>query len=104
MVLNAIIDLNVLEIFDQAPAPEVSATYIVSKLPQTSNNGHGSSALDRMLRLLAAHSLLSCSTRKLENGGFERLYGVTRAGKFFIKSKHGSLASFSFISRSRALA
>ncbi|XVF39384.1 hypothetical protein PTKIN_Ptkin01aG0030400 [Pterospermum kingtungense] len=102
MVLNTIIELNVFEIIDQAPAPEVSAAYIVSKLPQTSNNRHGSSALDRMLRLLATHSLLTSSTRKLENGGYERLYGVTKAGKLFIKSEHGSLASFSFLSSSHS--
>ncbi|XVF39385.1 hypothetical protein PTKIN_Ptkin01aG0030500 [Pterospermum kingtungense] len=104
MVLNAIIELNVFEIIDQAPAPGVSAAFIVSKLPQTSNNRRGSSALDRMLRLLATHSLLTCSVRKLENGGYERLYGVTKAGKFFIKSEHGSLASFSILTRKQALA
>ncbi|KAH7510833.1 hypothetical protein FEM48_ZijujUnG0080100 [Ziziphus jujuba var. spinosa] len=41
--------------------------------------------LDRILRLLASHSLLSCSVVADDNGSFERLYSLAPASKSQLK-------------------
>ncbi|OMO69475.1 hypothetical protein CCACVL1_19487 [Corchorus capsularis] len=95
-VLNATIELGVLEIMAKAgPDAHLSATEIASQLP--TQNPNAPSMLDRMLRFLATHSLLSCLPRILEDGSLETLYALTPASKFFLigNENEGSLAPLS---------
>uniref|UniRef100_A0A803KSU3 O-methyltransferase C-terminal domain-containing protein n=1 Tax=Chenopodium quinoa TaxID=63459 RepID=A0A803KSU3_CHEQI len=56
--------------------------------------------LDRMLRLLASHSIINCTTRSLPDGVVERLYGLAPVCKFLIKDDSGvSLAPLASISK-----
>ncbi|MCI77793.1 isoliquiritigenin 2'-O-methyltransferase, partial [Trifolium medium] len=56
--------------------------------------------LDRMLRLLASHSLLSISTRTNDDdGSLVRVYGLTPSGEYFVNGENdcgylGSMASY----------
>lgn len=82
-VLKAAIELNLFEIISKASPRSVSASYVASKLP-TTQHPQLPRRLDRMLCLLASHSLLVCSTRTNEEGGSERLYELSLAGKYFV--------------------
>jgi hypothetical protein len=94
-VLKASIELNLFEIISKANPPCVSASYVASKL-STTQHPQLPRRLDRMLCLLASHSLLVCSTRTNEEGGSERFYELSLAGKYFVKDeKNGSVALFS---------
>ncbi|KAK9724919.1 hypothetical protein RND81_05G108600 [Saponaria officinalis] len=97
MVLNAIIELDVFEIIKQfGPGVYVTPAQIANKLP--TNNPNAGTRLDRMLRVLASHSILSCSSRTVvgHEGRVEMCYGLTPVSQFFTKDEDGvSLASFS---------
>lgn len=86
MVFHAAIELNLFEII--AKADHVSASDIASQLPMHDKE-EAPSTLDRMLHLLASHSLLTCSLDTLEDGKVERLYGLSPAGKFFVRDVNG---------------
>ena len=91
MVLNAAIELNLFDIMAEAgDGAYVSPSEIASRL--LARNPNAASLVDRMLRLFASHSLLSCTLRTLEDGSVERLYGLTPTSRFFLKSYDGSLA------------
>ncbi|KAL0438075.1 UNVERIFIED_CONTAM: Caffeic acid 3-O-methyltransferase 1 [Sesamum latifolium] len=93
MALDTAIQLNLFEIIAGAGGAQLSASEIVSQLP-TSHDG-AAAVLDSLLRLLATHSLLTCSVIRLENGGIERRYGLAPAGKFFVGDENGvSFAPF----------
>ncbi|XP_062147441.1 caffeic acid 3-O-methyltransferase-like [Alnus glutinosa] len=104
MVLNACIELNVLEIINKAgPDAQLRPSAIASQLP-TGRNPDAPFVLDRMLHLLASYSLLTCSVHTLEDGKVQRRYGLTLAGKCFIRSvDRASLAPFSLLSRCQAI-
>ncbi|XP_048131212.1 caffeic acid 3-O-methyltransferase-like isoform X2 [Rhodamnia argentea] len=94
MVLNAAARLGVFDILARAgPGARVSASEVVSQL--TTQSLEAAPKLDRMLCLLASHSLLSCEVRERDDGRtIERLYGLTPAARFFTKEEgEGSLAS-----------
>ncbi|KAJ9129233.1 hypothetical protein P3X46_033963 [Hevea brasiliensis] len=83
LVLRTAVELNLFEIIAKAGhGAHVSASEIASQLPTT--NPDAPSVLDRILRLFATHSLLSYSSRTLDDGRIEKLYGLTPASKFFI--------------------
>lgn len=80
----------------------LSASEIASLLG--TQNPNAPSMLDQMLRLLATHSLLTCSPRTLQDGKVETLYGLAPAGKFFVKDADGvSLASLAQLGSYRSL-
>ncbi|KAL0314295.1 UNVERIFIED_CONTAM: Caffeic acid 3-O-methyltransferase [Sesamum angustifolium] len=88
MALDAAIQLDLFEIIARAGAGALlSPSDIASQLP-TSHDG-AAAVLDSLLRLLATHSLLTCSVSKLEDGGIERRYGLAPAGKFFVGDENG---------------
>lgn len=94
MVLNAATRLGVFDILARAgPGARMLASEVASQL--TRQSSEAAPKLDRMLRLLASHSLLSCEVRERDDGrGIERLYGLTPAARFFVKEgEEGSLAS-----------
>ncbi|KAK7848236.1 isoliquiritigenin 2'-o-methyltransferase, partial [Quercus suber] len=102
MVLNAAIELNLFEIIAKSsPYAFLSPSEIASKLP--TQNPDAPYMLDRMLRLLASYSLLTCSMRTCEDGRVERLYGVSPAGKFYVQNEDGgSVDSISAFALHRA--
>ena len=104
-VLNAAIELDLFSIIAGAgpgPAACMTLSEIASQLP--TQDSDAPSRLDRMLRLLTSHSLLTCSIHTLKDGRVERLYGLTPTGHFFLeKEDEGSMASFSAISCHRAI-
>jgi caffeic acid 3-O-methyltransferase len=100
MALNAAIELNVFDIIASRANGDgyMSPSEIASQLP--TKNPDAPSLLDRMLRLLASHSLLTSSIRTCEDGRVERLYGLSPAGKFYAQNEDGgyvgSLALLTF--------
>lgn len=62
MVLMAAVELKVLDIIAKAgPGAQLSPSEIASQLPAATRNPDAPEMLDRMLRLLASHSILTCS-------------------------------------------
>ncbi|XP_059453505.1 caffeic acid 3-O-methyltransferase-like [Corylus avellana] len=109
MVLKAAVELNLFEIIARvAASPATADAYlstseIASQLP--TKNPDAPSLLDRMLRLLASYSLLTCSVRTGKDGSDERLYGLAPAGKFYVQNEDGySLASMPLFSHHPAAA
>ncbi|KAK9098078.1 hypothetical protein Syun_025123 [Stephania yunnanensis] len=92
MVVRAAIKLNVFEIINSATsstADHLSASEIASLIPNNKNpDAH--IILDRMLRFLASHSLLTCTINNGTTGEVERLYGLTPASKYFVKNEDGA--------------
>nr|QED93051.1 caffeic acid O-methyltransferase [Paeonia lactiflora] len=81
MVLKGAIELDVLEIIDRAgPGALFSPSEIASHI----NNPDAPLMLDRILRLLASHSVLTCS---LVN--HQRLYGLAPVSKYFLRNQNG---------------
>ncbi|XP_061357490.1 isoliquiritigenin 2'-O-methyltransferase-like [Gastrolobium bilobum] len=92
-VLNAALELNLFEIIAKATPLGVSASDIASQLPI--QHPELPRRLDRMLCLLASHSLLTCSTRTNDNGATERIYQLSLAGKYFVNDENkGTVALF----------
>ncbi|XP_059455378.1 caffeic acid 3-O-methyltransferase-like isoform X2 [Corylus avellana] len=93
MALTAAIELNLFDIIASRANQDayMSPSEIASQLP--TKNPDAPFLLDRMLRLLATYSLLTCSMRTCEDGRVERLYGVSPAGKFFAQNGDGGLLS-----------
>ncbi|KAF7843749.1 anthranilate N-methyltransferase-like [Senna tora] len=92
-------ELGVFDVIDEAgPDAELSAGEIASRL--ACKNPEAPSMLDRLLCLLASHSVLRCSAVADEsrggiNGGFRRLYGLAPVARFFVKNADGvSLGPF----------
>jgi isoliquiritigenin 2'-O-methyltransferase len=87
-VFKAAIELNLFDIIAKEISHEnnvgfVSAFEIASKLPITQYPDLPN-RLDRMLRLLASHGLLSVSTRTNDDGSMVRVYAITPPGKYFV--------------------
>ncbi|KAL6006612.1 Caffeic acid 3-O-methyltransferase 1 [Asimina triloba] len=80
--------LDVLEIIAKAgPAAQLSAAEIASHI--TTKNAAAPIMLDRILRLLASYSILTCAHRTLHNGQLERLYGLAPVCKFLVRNEDG---------------
>ncbi|GAA0175557.1 methyltransferase [Lithospermum erythrorhizon] len=88
-VLNATIELQVFEIIAKSgPNAQISAAEIASQMP--TKNPEAASMLDRMLRLLACYSVVTCSVSEKDGEDDERLYGLAPTGKFFVKNEDGA--------------
>ncbi|XP_043719656.1 caffeic acid 3-O-methyltransferase-like [Telopea speciosissima] len=84
MVLKAAMDLHVLDIIAEAgPGACLSPLGIASRLPTQNPDAPG--LLDRMLRLLASHPLLTCTVLSHDH----RIYGLAPASKLFVEDKDG---------------
>ncbi|GLT74380.1 hypothetical protein SLA2020_461830 [Shorea laevis] len=94
-VLHASIHLGLFNIIARAgPGAELSASEIAAQLP--TKNADAPFYLDRMLRLLACYSLLTCSSRSIreeEDGKIERLYGLAPPAKAFVPDEDGDALS-----------
>ncbi|XVE62542.1 hypothetical protein DITRI_Ditri06bG0126000 [Diplodiscus trichospermus] len=87
--LKATIDLGLLEIIAKASTPScmLSPAEIASQL--SNNNPDAPSIIDRLLRLLASHSIVRCNLVTGEDGGSHRSYGLTSVGKYFLQNEGG---------------
>ncbi|KAK9130266.1 hypothetical protein Sjap_010753 [Stephania japonica] len=91
MAMRAAINLNVFEIINKAgEGAHLSSSQIASHFP--SHCALTPNRLDRLLRLLASYSVLTCSVsnHKDNDTHVERLYGLTKASKYFVKDRDGS--------------
>ncbi|XWS58548.1 hypothetical protein CRYUN_Cryun08bG0043500 [Craigia yunnanensis] len=104
MVLKAAIDLDLLEIIAKASSDstgcKLSPTEIASRLPTT--NPDAPSIIDRILRVLASHSVLTCDLVTGKDGHVQRLFGLAPIAKYFLHNDDGiSLISSLAISTDR---
>ncbi|CAI9302134.1 unnamed protein product [Lactuca saligna] len=87
MVLVNAMKLKIFETIAEAgPDARLSAHEIVSRLSMTNPSAH--QMLDRMLRLLATHSVVTCNQQEREFG-LVRVYGLTPVAKYFVPNKDG---------------
>ncbi|KAI3750844.1 hypothetical protein L2E82_21706 [Cichorium intybus] len=87
MVLVNAIKLKVFETIAHAgPDSQLSAHEIVSRL--SIPNPNAPQMLDRMLRLLASHSIVTCNQRDHDSGQV-RVYGLAPVAKYFIPNGDG---------------
>ncbi|EFH40566.1 O-methyltransferase 1 [Arabidopsis lyrata subsp. lyrata] len=101
MALKSALELDLLEIMAKNGSP-MSPTEIASHLP-TKNPG-APVMLDRILRLLTSHSVLTCSNRKLSGDGVERIYGLGPVCKYLTKNEDGvSIAGLCLTSQDKVL-
>uniref|UniRef100_A0A224X486 caffeate O-methyltransferase n=1 Tax=Hypericum androsaemum TaxID=140968 RepID=A0A224X486_HYPAN len=103
MVLKAAIELDLLEIIAKAgPGAFVSPSEIASQLP--TKNPDAAVLLDRILRLLASYSIVTCSVRSSPDGKVERLYALGPVCKYLTKNEDGvSLAAFALLIQDKVL-
>ncbi|KAF5743429.1 putative caffeic acid O-methyltransferase [Tripterygium wilfordii] len=103
MVLKSALELDLLEIINKAgPGAYLSPADIASHLP--TNNPDAPVMLDRILRLLASYSILTCSLRTLPDGKVDRLYGLAPVCKFLTKNQDGvSIAPLSLMNQDKVL-
>ncbi|KAF8103172.1 hypothetical protein N665_0188s0125 [Sinapis alba] len=95
MVFKAALELGV---FDTMAAVEdgmwLSPSEIASRLPTKPTNSEAPMLLDRMMRLLASHSILKCRVVETgennQTGKIERVYAAEPVCKFFLKDSDGS--------------
>jgi caffeic acid 3-O-methyltransferase len=88
MVLKSALELNLIEIIsDAGTGAFLSSSEIAGRLP--TKNPDAPVLLDRMLSLLASHSILKCSLVTRENGEVERLYGLGPICELLVKNPHG---------------
>lgn len=90
MVLKATIELGVLDLIDKAgPGGQLSSSHIAAQLV-TQNKPQALSILDRILHLLASHSILTCSLTSDHDGGqVDCVYGLAPVAKYFIRNQDG---------------
>ncbi|KAH7850499.1 hypothetical protein Vadar_033962 [Vaccinium darrowii] len=100
MVMKAAVELQVLDIIAKAgPGAQLSPSQIASRLPANTlvRNPNAAEMLDRMLRFLASHSILTCSILDLRFDDDtnsdplvdRRLYGLAPVAKYFVSNQDG---------------
>ncbi|CAH2047952.1 unnamed protein product [Thlaspi arvense] len=88
MVLQSALELDLLEIMAKNTSHQMSPAEIASHIP--TKNPEAPAMLDRILRFLAAYSILTCSVRTLPGGDdIERLYGLGPVCKYLTKNEDG---------------
>ncbi|KAK4436175.1 Caffeic acid 3-O-methyltransferase [Sesamum alatum] len=88
MVLKSAIELDLLELIKKAgPGASASPSELAAQLP--TKNPDAATMIDRMLRLLVAHSVLHCSLKPLPDGGVERRYSLAPVCKFLTRNEEG---------------
>lgn len=99
MLLKAALELGVLDIIQRAgPGALLSPSQIASEL-KAHNPDAAALALDRLLRLLSAYSVLTCSvSHNQPDGKALRLYGLAPVSEYFVPNHEGaSLAPLLFL-------
>ncbi|XP_042969179.1 caffeic acid 3-O-methyltransferase-like [Carya illinoinensis] len=90
MALQTAIELGVFEILAKAgPGAKLSPSQISTEMPAT--NPEAPEMLDRILRMLASHSVLNCYVGVDDAGSFQRLYALSPVSKHFVTVQDGGL-------------
>ncbi|GMY09116.1 caffeic acid 3-O-methyltransferase-like [Fagus crenata] len=88
MALQSTIELGVFDILAKAgPGAKLSPSQIVAQMP--TKNPDAAMMLDRILRMLASHSVLACSANADDFGSFQRLYSLSSVSKHFVRNEDG---------------
>ncbi|ONK58995.1 uncharacterized protein A4U43_C08F1880 [Asparagus officinalis] len=88
MTVTSAIDLGIFEIIAKAgPGASLSPVEIAAQLP--TENPQAASMLDRMMRLLASYSVLTCTVETRDDGTVERKYGAAPVVKYLTKNEDG---------------
>ncbi|KAK4403717.1 Caffeic acid 3-O-methyltransferase [Sesamum angolense] len=88
MILKSTIELDLLELIKKAgPGASASPSELAAQLP--TENPDAATMIDRMLRLLAAYSVVRCSLTPLPDGGVERRYSLAPVCKFLTRNEDG---------------
>ncbi|XP_043693330.1 caffeic acid 3-O-methyltransferase-like [Telopea speciosissima] len=91
MVFKAAMELDLLEIIARdGPDAQLSPSMIASQL-QT-QNPDAPEMVDRIMRLLASYSMLTCSLVTHEDGRVERLYGLAPVSTHFLANNDAPFA------------
>ncbi|CAI0453226.1 unnamed protein product [Linum tenue] len=103
MVLKSALELDLLEIIVKSgPGASLSPAEIAAQLP--TKNPEAPDMLDRICRLLASYSVLTCSLRTLPDGTVQRLYGAAPVCKFLTKNEDGvSIAALALMNQDKVL-
>ena len=91
MSLHTAVELGVFEIIAKAGGgAKLSAEEIAAQMP-ANNPVDAAVMLDRVLRLLASHSVLACSVVADDDGGrsYKRIYGLAPVSNYFVTNKDG---------------
>ncbi|MED6196523.1 hypothetical protein PIB30_048250 [Stylosanthes scabra] len=93
MALKTTIELGVFDIIaKEGDGAKLSAKDIVDQIIET-NNPEAATMLDRVLRLLASHSLLCCSVAdddpQNSNNLHQRMYSLSPVSKYFVTDADG---------------
>ncbi|XP_027368629.1 caffeic acid 3-O-methyltransferase-like [Abrus precatorius] len=89
MVLKSVLELGIIETIAKAgPGVYLSPSQIASQHP-TIKNPDAPAMLDRLLRLLASHNILTYSLSPLPNGKSERHYALHPKAKYFVNNQDG---------------
>ncbi|XVE66009.1 hypothetical protein DITRI_Ditri08aG0047200 [Diplodiscus trichospermus] len=88
MCMHAAIQLDIFEIIAKVgPNAKLSPEELAAQLP--TKNPEAPSMLDRILRVLATHSIVDCSLATDGQGNLHRLYSLTPVSKFFVRNEDG---------------
>ncbi|GLT46468.1 hypothetical protein SLA2020_202160 [Shorea laevis] len=88
MALHTVVQLGVFEIIaDAGEDAKLSPQEIASRL--ATHNPGAPMMLDRILMLLATHSVVTCSVDVDDHGEPHRLYGLAPVSKYFIRNENG---------------
>ncbi|XP_009392797.2 flavone O-methyltransferase 1 [Musa acuminata AAA Group] len=103
MTLKAAIELDLLEILTKAgPGARLSPGDVAARLP--TKNPHAAVMVDRMLRLLAAYNIVSCTVEADAEGRPSRTYGAAPVCKYLTKNEDGvSMAALALMNQDKVL-
>ncbi|XP_048421857.1 caffeic acid 3-O-methyltransferase 1-like [Pyrus x bretschneideri] len=92
MSMQSAIELGVFDIIAKAgPGAKLSSSEIAAHIGKGTRNSEAPMMLDRILRLLASHSILSCSAAANEEDGSDpqRLYSLGPVSNYFVTNEDG---------------
>ncbi|KAJ0528543.1 putative caffeate O-methyltransferase [Helianthus annuus] len=88
MVIKTAIELDLFEIMAKTPGSNFSCFDLASSLPKQT---HETPALiERILRFLASHSVLTSTVVKDEHGDSRNLYGMTAMSNNYVRKQDGT--------------
>ncbi|THU47859.1 hypothetical protein C4D60_Mb09t20090 [Musa balbisiana] len=101
--LKAAIELRLLDIIvEAAPGAMLSPVDIAARLP--TENPQAATMVDRMLRLLAANSVVSCTVETVADGRPSRKYGAAPLCKYLTKNEDGvSMAALALMQQDKVM-
>ncbi|RZS00940.1 hypothetical protein BHM03_00030722 [Ensete ventricosum] len=104
MALKAATELQILETIVKAgPAAELSPADIAAQLP-TENPGKAAVMVDRILRLLSAFRVVSCTVKDGDDGRPSRKYAAAPVCKYLTKNEDGvSVAALNLLNQDKVL-